>query len=88
MKKKNPKDTKGKKQPQNVNLFVPSQYIPSIQEEIPITCPEERINDILKYIPEEEPFEIPPEWEEKTEEEINEELLPIECIQKHSKRTS
>ena len=49
MKKKNPKDTKGKKQPQNVNLFVPSQCIPSIQEEISIACLEERINDILKY---------------------------------------
>ena len=81
-KKNNPKDLKGKKQSQNINLFVPSQYISSVQEETYLTCPEERENDIIKYIPEAEPFEIPPEWEEKTEEEINEELLPIEYTQK------
>ena len=86
MKKKNPKDLKGKKQPQNVNSFVPSQYIPSIQEEISLTCPEERVNDIQNYVPEAEPFEIPPEWEEKTEEELNEELLPIEFIQKEQSK--
>ena len=82
MKKKNPKDTKGKKQPQNVNLFVPSHYISSIQEEISLTCPDERANDILKYIPEAEPFDIPQEWEEKTEDELNQELLPAEFIEK------
>ena len=86
MKKKNPKDIKGKKQPQNPNLFVPSHYLPSIQEETPLICPEERVNDIKKYVPEAEPFEIPPEWEEKTEEEINEELLPKEYIQKEQSK--
>ena len=86
MKKKNPKDLKGKKQAQNVNTFVPSQYIPSIQEEISLTCPEERVKDIQNYVPEAEPFEIPPEWEEKTEEELNEELLPIEFIQKEQSK--
>ena len=31
-----------------------------------------------KFIPEIEPFDIPPEWEDKTEEEINEDLLSNE----------
>ena len=75
-----------KKQPQNINLFVPSQYLPSVQEEEFITCPEERVNDIQKYIPEAEPFEIPQVWEEKTEEEINEELLPPEFIQREQSK--
>ena len=81
-KKNNPKDLKGKKPPQNINSFVPAQYISSVQEETYLTCPEERENDIMKYIPEAEPFEIPQEWEDKTEEELNEELLPIEYLQK------
>jgi len=82
MKKKNPKDLKGKKQPQNINAFVPPQHLALVQEEEFLACPEERVNDIKKYIPEAEPFEIPPEWEEKTEDEINGELLPIEYIEK------
>ena len=86
MKKKNPKDLKGKKQPQNINLFVPPNYLPSVQEETYLICPDERAQDIKKYIPEAEPFEIPPEWEEKTEEEINEELLPPEFLQKEQSK--
>ena len=86
MKKKNPKDQKGKKQPQNINLFVPSHYLSSVQEETYLTCPEERAKDIKQYIPEAEPFEIPQEWEEKTEEEINEELLPPDFLQKEQSK--
>ena len=86
MKKKNPKDLKGKKQPQNINTFVPPQHLALVQEEEFLTCPEERVNDIQKYVPEAEPFEIPPEWEEKTEEEINRELLPIEYIEKEKEK--
>ena len=86
MKKKNPKDLKGKKQPQNINSFVPPQHLPLVQEEEFLTCPEDKVNDILKYIPEAEPFEIPPEWEEKSEEEINEELLPKEYIEKEKEK--
>ena len=86
MKKKNPKDLKGKKQLQNISAFVPPQHLPLVQEEEFLTCPEERVNDIQKYIPEAEPFEIPPEWEEKTEEEINEELLPKEYIEKEKEK--
>ena len=77
---------KGKKQSTNNNLFVPAHYLPSVQEEIYLTCPDERVNDIQKYIPEAEPFEIPPEWEDKTEDEINEELLPKEYIQKEQSK--
>ena len=86
MKKKNQKDQKGKKQPQNINLFVPSHYLSSVQEETYLTCPEERAKDIKQYIPEAEPFEIPREWEEKTEEEINEELLPPDFLQKEQSK--
>ena len=82
MRKKNPRDLKGKKQPQNINLFVPPQYLSVIQEEAFLYCPEERAKDAGKYVPDAEPFEIPPEWEEKTEEEINQELLPAEYIEK------
>ena len=76
MKKKNPKDQqKNKKPPQNVSLFIPQQYISFLQEDSPLICPEERSKNIRKYHPEVEPFDIPLEWEEKAEEEINQELL-------------
>ena len=76
MKKKNPKDQqKNKKPPQNVSLFIPQQYISFLQEDSPLICPEERSKNIKKYHPEVEPFDIPLEWEEKPEEEINQELL-------------
>ena len=75
MKKKNPKDQqKSKKPPQNLATFIPQQFHATVQEDNPLICPEERAKDNKKYIPEVEPFDIPPEWEEKTEEEINEEL--------------
>ena len=77
MKKKNPKDQSktNKKPQQNLSLIIPQQYLSLVHEDDPLVCPEERANDTKKYIPEVEPFDIPPEWEEKTEEEINEELL-------------
>ena len=76
MKKKNPKDiSKNKKPLQNLSLFIPSQFLSSIQEDLPLTCPEDRAKDTQKFIAEVEPFDIPPEWEEKPEEEINNELM-------------
>ena len=76
MKKKNPKDiSKSKKPAQNLSLFIPPQFLPSVQEDTPLTCPEDRAHDTKKYIAEVEPFDIPPEWEEKPEEEINKELI-------------
>ena len=78
MKKKNPKDLqKNKKPQQNFSLFIPQQYLSSLQEDSPLSCDEDRPNDTKKYIPEVEPFDIPQEWEEKPEEEINEELFTI-----------
>ena len=75
MKKKHPKDQqKSKKPPQNLATFIPQQFLTYVQEDNLLICPEERAKDNKKYIPEVEPFDIPPEWEEKTEEEINEEL--------------
>ena len=81
MKKKNPKDNKGKKTPQQPNTFVPQNLLSSIREQKLISCPEEFQDKILKYIPFAQPFEIPPEWVEKTEEEMNNELLPEELNQ-------
>ena len=79
MKKKNPKDAKTtKKPPQNLSLFIPSNFISLIEEDFPLSCPEERAKETKKFIPEIEPFDIPPEWEDKTEEEINEDLLSNE----------
>ena len=75
MKKKNPKDPKNKKLAQNLSLFIPPQFLPSVHEDTPLICPEGRGNDTKKYIAEVEPFDIPPEWEEKPEEEINKELI-------------
>ena len=75
MKKKNPKDPKNKKQAQNLSLFIPPQFLPSVQEDSPLLCPDDRAKYIKKYIAEVEPFDIPPEWEEKPEEEINKELM-------------
>ena len=78
MKKKNPKDLqKNKKPQQNFSLFIPQQYLSYIQEDSPLSCDEDRSNDTKKYIAEVEPFDIPQEWEEKPEEEINEELFTI-----------
>ena len=78
MKKKNPKDLqKNKKPQQNFSLFIPQQYLSSIQEDSPLSCDEDRSNGTKKYIAEVEPFDIPQEWEEKPEEEINEELFTI-----------
>ena len=78
MRKKNPKEAKGKKQSQPPNLFVPQNLLSSIQEEKLITCPEDKMQSNIEYIPLAEPFEIPKEWEEKSEEEFYEELIPIE----------
>ena len=87
MKKKNPKEQqKNKKPQQNLSLIIPQQYISLVQEDNPLLCPEERANDTKKFIPEVEPFDIPPEWEEKTEEEINEELLNLDNIDKDKEK--
>ena len=75
MKKKNPKDNKNKKQPQAPNTFVPQNLIPFIREEKPIICPEEKSSQIKNFTPTVFPFEIPPLWVEKSDEEINSELL-------------
>ena len=78
MKKKNPRDNKGKKIAQQPNTFVPQHLLSSIREQKIISCTED-IQDVgLKYIPFAQPFEIPPEWIIKSEEEINDELLPEE----------
>ena len=89
MKKKNPKDiSKNKKPLQNLSLFIPSQFLSSIQEDLPLTCPEDRAKDTQKFIAEVEPFDIPPEWEEKPEEEINNELMiNFDNIQDKEKET-
>ena len=81
MKKKNPKDNKGKKISQQPNTFVPQNLLNSIREQKLISCPEEFQDKILKFIPFCQPFEIPQEWEEKSEEEINNEILPEEIKQ-------
>ena len=75
MKKKNLKDYKNKKIPQAPNTFVPQNLLPLIREEKLIYCPEEKLSQIKKYTPIALPFEIPPLWVEKSDEEINSELL-------------
>ena len=82
MKKKNQKDNKGKKIPQQPNTFVPQNLINLIREQNIITCPENLKEKIIEYNPEAIPYEIPEEWIEKSEEEINKELLPEEIIKK------
>ena len=82
MKKKNVKDNKGKKIPQQPNVFVPQNLINLVREQKLITCPENLKDNIMEYNPEAIPFEIPEEWIEKTEEELNNELLPEELIKK------
>jgi hypothetical protein len=84
MKKKNQKDNKGKKLPQPPNTFVPQNLLNLIREQKMISCPEDTQDKILKYIPFAQPFEIPPEWIEKSEEEINSELLPEELKQQQN----
>ena len=81
MRKKNQKDNKGRKIPQQPNTFVPQSLLSSIREQKLISCPEEFQDKLLKYIPFAQPFEIPKEWEEKSEEELNNELLPEELKQ-------
>ena len=85
MKKKNPRDNKGKKIPQPANTFVPQNLLSLIREEKLISCPEEKSSKIKPYIKEIEPFEIPPLWVEKSIDEINSELLsPQENINNNS----
>ena len=78
MKRKNPKDNKGKKLPQQPNTFVPQNLLTSVREQKMITCPEDAQNNIFEYTPLAQPFEIPPEWVQKSEEEFNDELFPEE----------
>ena len=75
MKKKNPKDSKSKKQAKAQNTFVPQSQMKNIHNQNLIECPIEKLNENTKYIPFAEPFEIPKEFENKTEEEWNNELL-------------
>ena len=76
MKKKNPKDNKQKKQPKNINTFVPQNMLKNVQNEIPIQCPNEKLNNIEQYVSIATPYQIPQEWDNsKTEKEINAELL-------------
>ena len=82
MKKKNLKDNKGKKIPQQPNTFVPQNLLNLIREPKYIQCPENFKEKILEYEPEAYPFDIPEEWISKTEEEINNELLPEELTNK------
>ena len=86
MKKKNVKDNKGKKIPQQPNTFVPQNLLNLIREPKYIQCPENLKEKILEYEPEAFPFEIPEEWVEKTEEELNNELLPEEFIMKEKEK--
>ena len=86
MKKKNIKDNKGKKIPQQPNTFVPQNLLNLIREPKYIQCPENLKEKIFEYEPEAFPFEIPEEWVEKTEEEINNELLPEELIIKEKEK--
>ena len=86
MKKKNLKDNKGKKIPQQPNTFVPSNLLHLIREPKYIQCPENLKEKIFEYEPEAFPFEIPEEWTEKTEEEINNELLPEELLIKEKEK--
>ena len=81
MKRKNIKENKGKKFPQPSNAFVPQNLLSSVREQKLISCPEEKANNILEFIPFAEPFEIPQEWVQKSEEELNNELLPEEYKQ-------
>ena len=78
MKKKNVKDAKnpqGKKVPHPVNTFVPMSSMPNLHNTNPIQCPPSLIEQNEPYTPMAEPFEIPAEWVEKPEEELNAELM-------------
>ena len=81
MKKKNPKDSKSKKQAKAQNTFVPQSQMKNIHNQNLIECPIEKLNENTKYIPFAEPFEIPKEFENKTEEEWNNELLSEELYE-------
>ena len=59
MKKKNPKDNKQKKQPKNINTFVPQNMLKNVQNEIPIQCPNEKLNNIEQYVSIATPYQIP-----------------------------
>ena len=81
MKKKNPKDSKSKKQPKPQNTFVPANQLKNIHNQNPIECPQDKIGKNESYSPFAEPFEIPKEFENKTEEEWNTELITEEIYE-------
>ena len=87
MKKKNQKDNKGKKVPQQPNTFVPQNLLSLLREQKLITCPENLKENIIEYKPEAIPYDIPQEQIDKSEEEINNELLPEELIKKEKEKT-
>ena len=86
MKKKNPKDNKGKKVAQPPNSFVPQNLLNLIREQKLITCPDNMKEKKIEYHPEVIPYEIPEEWIDKSEEEINNELFPEELIKKEKEK--
>ena len=65
MKKKNQKDNKGKKVPQQPNTFVPQNLLSLLREQKLITCPENLKENIIEYKPEAIPYDIPQEWIDK-----------------------
>ena len=86
MKKKNVKDNKGKKIPQMPNAFVHQNLLNFVREHKLITCPDDLKDKLIEYNPDAIPFEIPKEWIEKSEEEMNNELLPEELIKKEKEK--
>lgn len=78
MKKKNikdPKNPQGKKVPHQINFFVPQSAMPNLHTTSPIQCSSSLLEKNESYTPFAEPFEIPPEWVDKGEEEMNAELM-------------
>ena len=81
MKKKNVKDSKSKKQSKPQNTFVPSNLLKNIHNQTPIECPQDKLSKNESYSPFAEPFEIPKEFENKSEEEWNNELITDEIYE-------
>ena len=86
MKKKNikdPKNPQGKKVPHQINFFVPQSAMPNLHTTSPIQCSSSLLEKNESYTPFAEPFEIPPEWVDKGEEEMNAELISRWNLQIH-----
>ena len=72
---KDPKNPQGKKVPHQINFFVPQSAMPNLHTTSPIQCSSSLLEKNESYTPFAEPFEIPPEWVDKGEEEMNAELM-------------